>query len=137
MKILSTSLLSIAMLSLFSCGSSSKVIEEAVTTPGLDDLSVETSTEIHILERVVSYTLDVTTREGKAILKNCDLKKAKEQVFAAACEEHKCALIFNPRYRYIPKGKKIVSITVTGQPGIYRNKKSETVIQQQGVVIGN
>lgn len=134
MKKLSTLLLSIAMLSLFSCGSSSRAIEEIDPTP---DIDISTFAEIHILERVVSYTIDVTTREGKAILKNCDKKTAKEQVFAGACLEHQCALIFNPKYRIVPKGDKIVSITVTGQPAIYRNKKSETVIKQQGVVIEN
>lgn len=124
MKKLTLLLSCIAMTSFFSCGTTGGVI---VPEPIVDD----TRFELGIREEMVSYTLDVSTKEGKAKLKNCSLEEAVYKVSTEANLYHKCSQIVFPRYTYIMKGKKVKSITVTGQPALYRNVK--TVIQQEVV----
>lgn len=128
MKNLPVLLSCIAMTSFFSCGTTTGVIipEEPIVE--------DTRFELGIREEMVSYTLDVSTKDGKAKLKNCSLEEAVYKVLTEANLYNKCSQIVFPRYTYIMKGKKVKSITVTGQPALYRNvKQSPTVIQQEVV----
>lgn len=68
----------------------------------------------------ISYTIDISTPEGKLKLHKISLKNAKELAETEASHEYNCDRLIDPRYDYLKKGKRILRITVYGRPGIYK-----------------
>lgn len=71
----------------------------------------------------VSYTIDISTPEGKAKLNNLTLSEAEELALTEAVMTNKCAMFVNPQFTNLMNGKRVLRITVYGFPAYYRNKQ--------------
>lgn len=70
----------------------------------------------------VSYTIDVSTPEGRAKLRKISLEDAKQLALIECIIKHNCATIFNPQFTHLVKGKDVLRVTVYGFPARYKNK---------------
>ncbi len=71
----------------------------------------------------ITYTIDVSTTEGKIKLHKLGLRQAEELALTEAVMNNNCAALFNPQYTHLKKGKKILRVTVYGFPAYYKRKK--------------
>ncbi len=71
----------------------------------------------------ITYTIDVSTTEGKIKLHKLSLRQAEELALTEAVMNNNCAALFNPQYTHLKKGKKILRVTVYGFPAYYKHKK--------------
>lgn len=77
--------------------------------------------DLVISKRNVSYTIDVSTPEGKIKLNKISEAKANEIALAEALMKYNCDMMINPQFTYLKKGKKILRVTVYGKPAHYEN----------------
>ena len=93
------------------------------------DLSISTSGKsynYYDLEPVgdrVTYTIDISTPEGKQKLYKISLPDAQRLAETEAIRKFNCDRLIDPRFDYLKKGKRILRITVDGRPGIYKKKE--------------
>lgn len=71
---------------------------------------------------LVSYTIDISTTDGRLKLNKLSKKEARKLVLVEAVMHYKCATLLNPQYKETMKGKRVLSVTVQGTPARYRNK---------------
>lgn len=71
----------------------------------------------------ITYTIDVSTPEGKAKLHKLSLRQAEDLVLTEALMRNNCAALFNPQYTHLKKGKKVLRVTVYGFPARYKHKE--------------
>ena len=74
----------------------------------------------------VSYTIDVSTPEGKTKLHKKSEKQANELALAEAVIKYKCSMLINPQFTHLKKGKKILRVTIFGQPAYYKKQEKPT-----------
>ena len=77
----------------------------------------------------VSYTIDVSTPEGKIKLHKLSENKANELALAEALMKYNCDMLINPQFTHLKKGKKILRVTVYGKPARYKNRPRQNVAQ--------
>lgn len=70
----------------------------------------------------ITYTIDISTPEGKQKLHKRSLEDAKVLAETEASRKYNCDRLIDPRYDYLKKGKRILRITVDGRPGNYRTR---------------
>lgn len=70
----------------------------------------------------ITYTIDISTPEGKQKLYKLSLSEAQRLAETEACRKYNCDRLIDPRFDYLKKGKRILRITVDGRPGNYRTK---------------
>lgn len=70
----------------------------------------------------ITYTIDISTPEGKQKLHNISLEEAKRLAEVEASRKFNCDRLIDPRFDYLKKGKRILRITVDGRPGNYRTR---------------
>lgn len=70
----------------------------------------------------ITYTIDISTPEGKRKLHNISLDEAKRLAEVEASRKFNCDRLIDPRFDYLKKGKRILRITVDGRPGNYRSR---------------
>lgn len=73
----------------------------------------------------IEYTIDVSTPDGRLMLKDLSLKQAQQLVNAEAARKHNCAMIVRPKYTYLRDGKQLLRITVFGFPANYKNSEKK------------
>lgn len=71
----------------------------------------------------ITYTIDVSTPEGKIKLRKRSVRQAEELALIEALMVNNCAALFNPQYTHLKKGKKILRVTVYGFPARYKKKE--------------
>ena len=71
----------------------------------------------------ITYTIDISTPEGKQKLQGISLSDAKRLAETEASRKYNCDRLIDPRFDYLKKGKRILRITVDGRPGNYRTKE--------------
>lgn len=69
----------------------------------------------------ITYTIDISTREGRMKLNGLNLKQAKELALQEAAMMHNAARIVSPKFTHLTEGKDILRITVFGFPARYKN----------------
>lgn len=74
----------------------------------------------------ITYTIDISTPEGEAKLRNISLKDAEELALTEAVIKYNCAMIVNPQFTNLTKGKRVLCITVFGFPARYRARPDKT-----------
>lgn len=79
--------------------------------------------DLEISDTPVEHTIDITTSSGAAKLKGLSLREAEELALREAVIKSKCALLFNPQYTHVKKGRRILRVRVYGFPAIYKNQK--------------
>lgn len=70
----------------------------------------------------ITYTIDISTPEGKQKLHNLTLQEAQRLAETEAARKYDCDRLIDPRFDYLMKGKRILRITVDGRPGVYRTR---------------
>ena len=71
----------------------------------------------------ITYTIDISTEEGRAKLKNINVSEARRLALVEALMKYNCATLFNPQYTELRKGKKILRVTVYGFPARYKRNE--------------
>lgn len=75
---------------------------------------------LDIASEGISYTIDISTPEGTAKLKNISLAQAEDLALTEAVIKYNCAMIVNPQFTNLMNGKRVLRITVFGFPARYR-----------------
>ena len=70
----------------------------------------------------ITYTIDISTPEGKQKLYKLSLAEAQRLAETEACRKYNCDRLIDPRFDYLNKGKRILRITVDGRPGNYQTR---------------
>lgn len=73
----------------------------------------------------ITYTIDISTPEGKQKLYKLSLAEAQRLAETEACRKYNCDRLIDPRFDYLNKGKRILRITVDGRPGNYRTRDNQ------------
>lgn len=71
----------------------------------------------------ITYTIDISTQEGRMKLKGLNLNQAKELALQEAAMINNAARIVSPKFTHLKEGKDILRITVFGFPARYKNSK--------------
>lgn len=70
----------------------------------------------------ITYTIDISTPEGKQKLQGLSLAEAQRLAETEASRKFNCDRLIDPRFDYLKKGKRILRITVDGRPGNYKTR---------------
>lgn len=70
----------------------------------------------------ITYTIDISTPEGKQKLQGLSLADAQRLAETEAERKYNCDQLIKPRFDYLKKGKRILRITVDGRPGNYKTR---------------
>ena len=70
----------------------------------------------------ITYTIDISTPEGRLKLQGISLPDAKQLAETEASRKYNCDRLIEPRITFLKKGKRILRITVEGRPGNYRTR---------------
>ena len=70
----------------------------------------------------ITYTIDISTPEGKQKLQGLSIAEAQRLAETEASRKYNCDRLIDPRFDYLKKGKRILRITVDGRPGNYRTR---------------
>lgn len=73
----------------------------------------------------VTYTIDISTPEGKLKLDKISLAEAQQLALVECLMKYNCATLFNPQYTHLKKGKDILRVTVYGFPARYKRLETE------------
>lgn len=68
----------------------------------------------------ITYTIDISTKEGRIKLDGLNLAQAKELVLQEAAMMNNAAKIVDPKFSFLKEGKDIIRITVFGFPARYK-----------------
>lgn len=71
----------------------------------------------------ITYTIDISTPEGKQKLHKISLLEAQQLAETEASRKYNCDRLIDPRFDFLKKGKRILRITIDGRPGIYKARE--------------
>lgn len=71
----------------------------------------------------ITYTIDISTQEGKIKLNGLSLAQAQQLALEEAAIKNNCARIISPKFSHLKKGKQILRVTVFGFPARYKNSQ--------------
>lgn len=74
-----------------------------------------------IASEPITYSIDISTDEGRVKLRKLSLAQAKSLALREAVMLNRCAKIVNPQYTQLMKGKQVLRVTVYGFPAVYKN----------------
>ncbi len=90
----------------------------------IDDRSYISYNLIPVGDRI-TYTIDISTPEGRQKLHGIKLADAKQLAETEASRKYNCDRLIDPRFDYLKKGKRILRITVDGRPGNYKTRDEQ------------
>jgi len=73
----------------------------------------------------ITYTIDISTPEGRQKLQGISLPDAKQLAETEASRKYNCDRLIDPRFDYLKKGKRILRITVDGRPGNFKTRDNQ------------
>lgn len=108
----------ITMLTVCSCGSTRAGADGFDPGMGVDarGRSYNNYDLVPVGDRI-TYTIDISTPEGKQKLQGLSLAEAQRLAETEASRKYNCDRLIDPRFDYLKKGKRILRITVDGRPG--------------------
>ena len=117
----------------FEGGYGSSINENGYQLPvtGIESINIA---DLELSNDFITYTIDISTPEGQTKLNGINEKQAKELALTEASIVNRCSLIVNPKYTFLKDGKKIVRVTVSGQPAYYKNARLKPQAQYQDQV---
>ena len=83
----------------------------------------------------ITYTIDISTPEGKQKLQGLTAEQAQRLAETEACRKYNCDLLIQPRPDILMRGKRILRITVDGRPANYRTKETYDAKTRQEIDI--
>ena len=111
------------ILTVCSCGSTRSGAGGYSTNMGVDARgSSYNSYDLVPVGDRITYTIDISTPEGKQKLQGLSLNEARALAEVEACRKYNCDRLIDPRFDYLNKGKRILRITVDGRPGNYKTR---------------
>lgn len=96
---------------------------------GITDTEIDTYIEsinrldLDIDTQGITYTIDISTEEGRIKLNGLTLNQAKKVALEEAAIKNNCARIISPKFSHLKKGKQILRVTVFGFPARYKNSQ--------------
>lgn len=116
----------IAISSFTSCGSTHSGAGGYATNMGVDARgSSYNSYDLVPVGDRITYTIDISTPEGKQKLYKLSLAEAQRLAETEACRKFNCDRLIDPRFDYLNKGNRILRITVDGRPGNYKTRNTQ------------
>lgn len=114
------------ILTICSCGSTRTGAGGYSTNMGVDarGTSYNSYDLVPIGDRI-TYTIDISTPEGRQKLYKLSLAEAQRLAETEASRKYNCDRLIDPRFDYLAKGKRILRITVDGRPGNYKTRDSQ------------
>ena len=85
-------------------------------------------------DKIITYTIDISTPEGKQKLYKKSINEAKRLAETEACRKYNCNRLIDPRFDFLKKGRRILRITVDGQPGAYRLPEPTPALQNKSPI---
>ena len=73
----------------------------------------------------ITYTIDISTPEGRQKLHGIKLADAKQLAETEASRKYNCDRLIDPRFDYLMRGKRILRITVDGRPGNFKTQNNQ------------
>lgn len=112
------------MMTICSCGSTRSGAGGYSTNMGVDarGTSYNSYDLVPVGDRI-TYTIDISTPEGKQKLYKLSLSEAQRLAETEASRKYNCDRLIDPRFDYLKKGKRILRITVDGRPGNYKTRE--------------
>jgi len=109
-----------------SCGSTRSGAGGMDTGMGVDAIgrSINDYDLVPVGDRI-TYTIDISTPEGKQKLYKLTLAEAKRLAETEATRKYNCDRLIDPRFDYLNNGKRILRITVDGRPANYRVRNNQ------------
>lgn len=104
---------------------------------GITDTEIATYTEsinrydLDVDTQGITYTIDISTQEGKLKLNGLSLAQAKQLALEEAAIKNNCARIISPKFSHLKKGKHILRVTVFGFPARYKNSQKTATPDKQ------
>lgn len=71
----------------------------------------------------ITYTIDISSQEGRVKLNKLSLYEAKQLAAVEALMVNRCATIFQPQFTHLMKNGKVLRVTINGFPARYKNKE--------------
>lgn len=71
----------------------------------------------------ITYTIDISTPEGRQKLNKINEEKARRLAETEASRKYNCDRLIDPRFDFLKRGKRILRITVDGRPGVYKPRE--------------
>lgn len=71
----------------------------------------------------ITYTIDISSQEGRVKLNKLSLYEAKQLAAVEALMVNRCATIFQPQFTHLMKNGKVLRVTIYGFPARYKNKE--------------
>lgn len=108
---------------------------------GITDTEITTIThsvneyDLDVDPQGITYTIDISTAEGRIKLNGLSLSQAQELALQEAAIKNNCARIISPKYSHLKKGKNILRITVFGFPARYKNSSLKDKLPENNVII--
>lgn len=123
MKLSQMALVATIIITICSCGSTRSGVGgyDAGMGVNLSDRSY-ISYNLEPVGNRITYTIDISTPEGKHKLNGLSLDEAKRLAETEASRKFNCDRLIDPRFDYLKKGKRILRITVDGRPGNYKTR---------------
>lgn len=81
--------------------------------------------DLDISQNAITYTIDISTPEGRMKLNKVSLQEAEQLALTEAIAQNNCAMIINPQYTHLKKGNRILRVTVYGFPAKYKNAQKD------------
>lgn len=130
-RLLSTSIIIVSLL-LYSC-SSYRSGGDGYTSTEIQTYNESINRfDLDVDQQGITYTIDISTQEGKIKLKGLSLEQAKQIALEEAAIKNNCARIISPKFSHLKKGKQILRVTVFGFPARYKNsQKTATPDKEQ------
>lgn len=108
---------------------------------GITDTEITTIThsvneyDLDVDPQGITYTIDISTPEGRLKLNKISLEQAKELALQEAVIKNNCARLISPKFSHLKKGKQILRITVFGFPARYKNSSLKDKLPENNVII--
>lgn len=114
------------IMTIYSCSSARMGAGGYSTNVGVDarGMSYNSYDLVPVGDRI-TYTIDISTPEGKQKLYKLSLAEAQRLAETEACRKYNCDRLIDPRFDYLNKGNRILRITVDGRPGNYRTRDTQ------------
>lgn len=114
------------IMSISSCGSTRVGAGGYSTNMGVDarGTSYNSYDLVPVGDRI-TYTIDISTPEGKQKLYKLSLVEAQRLAETEASRKYNCDRLIDPRFDYLKRGKRILRITVDGRPGNYKTRDNQ------------
>lgn len=108
---------------------------------GISSRNVDTHVSSHneydldVLDDYITYTIDISTEEGRLKLNGLSKDEAAAVAERQAAIKNKVDCIFDPKFDFLTKGKHVLRVTVAGRPANYKNSRLKDKLPQNNVII--